>query len=105
MLAVLGILVSAQQVAVLALLGEPKVSKGQEHIRRYRPLLLTEVGKQGFEVRLYSDGRNLDIWRPRWKMVFTWQCPIMFVSYSVVYFPSGIDLVRLYTSYTKSSLE
>lgn len=91
-LSILGILVAAQQIAVLTLLGEPKVSKASGDIRRYRPLLLAEVGEREFDVRPYSDGSNRGIWRPRWKMVFTWQCPVMFMSYSVCFFLAGLTL-------------
>ncbi len=92
MLSILGILVAAQQVAVLTLLGEPKVSRASGHIRRYRPLLLAEVGEREFDVRPYSDGSSRSNWGPRWKMVFIWQCPMMFLSYSVCFFLAGLTL-------------
>ena len=27
---------------------------------------------------------------PKWKMMFTWQCPMMFMAYSVCFFLSGL---------------
>lgn len=38
------------------------------------------------------ESNGLGIWEPRWKMVFTWQCPAMFLAYSVLGFLSGLTL-------------
>lgn len=92
MLSILGILVAAQQVAVLTLLGVPSASRASGCIRHYRPLLLAEVGERESNVRPYSEGNSRGIWRPRWKMVFIWQCPMMFMSYSVCFFLAGSTL-------------
>ena len=39
-----------------------------------------------------DEGGDLGEWRPRWKMVFIWQCPAMFMSYSVCFFLAGLTL-------------
>ena len=84
-LSILGILLSASQVTVLHLLGPlPSPSKPvrvQEAIDRYRPLLLSNV----------SDSRGN--FGPKKKMVFTWQCPMMFMAYSVCAFLAGLTIL------------
>jgi hypothetical protein len=85
LLSILGILLSASQVAVLHLLGPLPPSNNpvrvQEAIDRYRPLLLSNVPD--------SHGNK----GPRKKMVFTWQCPMMFMSYSVCGFLAGLTIL------------
>lgn len=98
MLSILGILISAQQVAVLDLLGSPQTPRTKtisvaryttnniknksplDDVGRYLPLLLTEAH--------HGDGG----WRPRWKMVFIWQCPIMFMGYAVCAYLAGLTI-------------
>lgn len=86
-LSVLGILLSAQQVAVLDLLGPPVEDGGMGSgtVKKYLPLLLTKMGEES--LRQEADGGRA--YRPRWKMVYTWQCPMMFMSYSFARFWLG----------------
>jgi hypothetical protein len=81
-LSVLGILIAAQQVAVLNFLGPLPSSKQirqvDARLDRYLPVLLS-----------YNGSRYL----PRKKMVFTWQCPLMFMSYSVCSFLGGLTVL------------
>ncbi len=100
MLSILGILLSAQQAAVLNLMGElPRksaVSLATVHVRRYLALMLSETGRQSgcSERGDPQPGRDrLGVWRPHWKMVFIWQCPIMFMSYSVCLFLAGLTIL------------
>jgi hypothetical protein len=91
-LTILGILLSAQQIAVLNMLG-PIPQKGHSEmtariVRHYLPLLLSV--DENTSTRF---GTDLEKWKPRWKMIFTWQCPIMFLSYSVVLFLAGLTLI------------
>ena len=90
-LSILGILLSAQQIAVLDLLGEPRSHGSRDTIAneagRYLPLMLMEVKQSR---RADSD---IGVWKPRWKMVFIWQCPIMFLSYSVCLFLLGLTIL------------
>lgn len=96
MFSILGILLSAQQTAVLDLLGPPRVytnsRSAKADIRRYLPLMLTEVRKLGYESESQPEVSGVGFWEPRWKMVFTWQCPIMFMSYSVCLFLLGLTM-------------
>ncbi|KAF2731009.1 hypothetical protein EJ04DRAFT_398835, partial [Polyplosphaeria fusca] len=81
-LSILGIMVSASQVAVLNLLGPlpplRRLSLHRDAVKRYEPLL---VSKGGAEVTA------------RGKMVFTWQCPLMFMAYSVCFFLAGLTVL------------
>ena len=95
-LSVFGILLAAQQVSVLQILGPPpKKADGdaleKTEIRRFLPLILTEVPSLGRINPISNDG-SVGAWQPRWKMVFIWQCPTMFLSYSVVFFLSGLSI-------------
>jgi hypothetical protein len=81
---VLGILLSASEVTVLHLLG-PLHSTGlvrQDHkvARKYYPLLLSPNLKTG-------------AFTTRAKMIFTWQAPLMFMSYSVCGFLIGLTVL------------
>lgn len=96
-LSILGILLSAQQIAVLHLLeaghSHGDTSSAKAYVNRYLPLMLTEIRQQRFEVEEQMDGCvTMKEWKPRWKMVFTWQCPMMFTSYSVCFFLSGLTI-------------
>ena len=39
-----------------------------------------------------TGGCIVGVWKPRWKMVFTWQCPVMFMSYSVCFYLVGLTI-------------
>ncbi|KAL6171040.1 hypothetical protein ACJQWK_03985 [Exserohilum turcicum] len=94
-LAILGILLSASEVTVLNLLGpvKPLVQQQQQQqrpvttldiaIAKYRPLLFT----------LTTDNAGAPRYAPRRKMVFTWQAPLMFMSYSVCAFLAGLTIL------------
>ncbi|ORY14674.1 hypothetical protein BCR34DRAFT_560042 [Clohesyomyces aquaticus] len=89
-LSILGILLSAQQIAVLHALGPLPPTSKPEHIetaiRCYSPLLLANPNKLNLSLP------NLNA-TPRRKMVFTWQCPMMFMAYSVISFLFGLTIL------------
>ena len=37
--------------------------------------------------------KSLGVWRPRLEIVFIWQCPIIFMSYSVCLFLAGLTIL------------
>ena len=37
-------------------------------------------------------GNDVGLWQPRWKMIFVWQCPTMFLSYSVCFYLIGLTI-------------
>ena len=96
MLSILGLLLSTQQIAVLHLLGaddahgEP--SSDKMDVARYLPLMLTEVRQHHAPTGSRREVVEMRAWRPRWKMVFTWQCPIMFMSYAVTFYLAGLAI-------------
>ncbi|KAF2688272.1 hypothetical protein K458DRAFT_475164 [Lentithecium fluviatile CBS 122367] len=84
-LSILGILLAASDITVLHITGtlpSPHKTYQSQSLRsavlRYEPLLLS---------------KTLEGWRPRKKMVFTWQCPMMFMSYSVCAFMAGLTIL------------
>lgn len=95
---IFGILLAAQQVAVLQFLcNSPMQSNGgrleKANVRRLLPLILTEVRPRGSHTDSVGENEGVGEWRPRWKMVFIWQCPSMFLAYSVCLFLAGLTLV------------
>lgn len=98
MLSILGILLASQQIAVLNFLGhipaEADTTFATTTLDKYIPLLLVQQNP-GTAVRLGERGNGLwhsTQWAPRQIMVFVWQCPIMFMSYSVCLFLLGLTL-------------
>ena len=102
-ISILGILLSAQQLTVLDLLGQPqqlvKVEGPVEHlpaarikIGRFLPLMLTEVVNHREPRGLPSASDVVNRWTPRWKMVFAWQCPAMFMSYATSLYLGGLTV-------------
>jgi len=93
-LAISGILTSAQQITVLSILDKipRKVDSPDaiDSIRRFLPILLTEIQPPPIETEAQLSINRIGIWRPKWKMIFLWQCPQMFMSYSVMLFLAGL---------------
>ena len=55
--------------------------------------MLSEMPSQESQNRVpVEDNEDLGQWKPRWKLIFIWQCPIMFMSYSVCSFIAGLTL-------------
>lgn len=97
-LSTLGILTSAQQVSILGILGAlPLTSEhagARDVVRRYLLVLLSER-KPGTtsEGKQDQTASSIGVWEPKWKMVFTWQCAMMFMSYSVCLFILGLTML------------
>lgn len=94
-LSILGILMSAQQASVLEILGgRLKNDQSQEcirFIRRYLRFLLREI----YDVdtgNMSGNSLSIGTWTVRWKMVFVWQCPAMFMSYSACFYLAGLTI-------------
>ncbi|KAF2238228.1 hypothetical protein EV356DRAFT_563961 [Viridothelium virens] len=96
-LSILGIVLSAQQMAILNLLGElPERSASKtvlETLKRYLPLMLSRQGLHENEREFQAGSDEAGVWKPRWKMVFTWQCATMFLSYSLILFLMGLTIL------------
>ena len=68
--------------------GEPGATKMD--VSRFLPLMVTEEPQHLILTEMQRDGRSIRKCRPRWKMVFIWQCPIMFMAYSVCLYLVGL---------------
>jgi len=84
---ILGILLSATQIAALHLLGPLpipkrnrafKLNRAKAAIAKYSPLLVSKTVSGNV---------------PRKKMLFTWQGPVMLMSYSVCSFLAGLTIL------------
>jgi hypothetical protein len=88
---------SAQQITVLSILAKIPLkvdSPGAiDSIRHFLPILLTEIQPPPIETEAQPSINRIGIWRPKWKMIFLWQCPQMFMSYSVILFLSGLTVL------------
>lgn len=101
-LAILGILLPAQQITVFQILGKPPAQMPDEisshgasterRVRRFLPLILSEVHEQDRHLEGHHGRSSIGMWKPRWKMGFIWQCPSMFMSYSVCSFLAGLTI-------------
>ena len=95
---------SAQQITVLEISGSNAESLPQrpawQEVHRILPLLLTKPKaeveqshrseqQQPFDELALGEGA---IWKPAWNMVFMWQCPMMFMSYSLTMYLLGLTL-------------
>ena len=99
-LSILALLLAAQQLAVLQLLGRPNRqplnddrSAEKTDIDRYLPMMLSELPQPYTASERLDTRERIRKWKPRWKMIFTWQCPIMFMSYSVLLFMAGLTIL------------
>ena len=107
-LTMLGILLSAQQITVLEIIGDPSAMPSKIQQQRCVAALMQLISKPSKGVsgkresvrqaRLPASQRgklpklNLEERDVSWKMVFMWQCPIMFMSYSVCLYLLGLTL-------------
>lgn len=59
-------------------------------MRRHLGQILVEVG--GSEGETEAGG---GVWTLSWRLVFTWQCPMMFIAYSTLFYIVGLSVVVL----------
>jgi len=92
-LSILAILLSSSQAFLFNALKEPSV----EDYQHYLPLIVATLDNSPHvneeltspnESRLPMD----TLFVPKWKMMFTWQCPMMFMAYSVISFLGGLTI-------------
>ena len=97
----MAILISAQQIGVLNYVRIPRsrirTSEASNNSRRRSiekmlALMLSKAHGQ-YLVRSRSiHSGQADVWLPRWKMVFVWQCPVMFLAYSMLLYLLGLTI-------------
>ena len=92
MTSVCGILIAAQQISLLILLGElpgPPMAVSRRRLERHLGQLLIPVAVGGSEERQQS----VVVYQKSWKQIFTWQVPMMFVGYSFLFYFIGLTVV------------
>ena len=99
-LSLIGILLSAQQVSALILLGDvpedPQSPSASKTIQRYLPQLLLRSERSSTwssDMERHRVGVPVGSWTLRWKSVFIWQCPMMFAGYSVLAYLVGLTIL------------
>ena len=89
-------MLSAQQIAVFRFLGEVPGTDGpsaRAAMEKYKPLLIEPAGTGGVRKGSRTLATTRPLFRPKRSMVFVWQCPVMFMSYSVCLFLLGLTLL------------
>jgi hypothetical protein len=92
-LSIVAILLSSSQAFIFGALNEPTPRfKSSGDFRRYLSLILALP--TGGSPLMGEDIRreNLSNCIPRWKMVFTWQAPMMLMAYAVMFFMGGLTV-------------
>lgn len=98
MTSVCSILLAAQQISLLALIGELPVEANAcsaHQMRRQINQLLAEDPmrpRATADLESISSERMLE-WKVSWKLIFTWQCPIMFIGYSTLMYFIGLVVI------------
>jgi len=100
-----GIFLATQQLALLALIGdipeEPDDPKTTTVLRRHLSQILAEKQptvispSQGVEAAhgSFQYGRGDASWEISWRLIFSWQCPMMFIGYSTLFYMIGLSTV------------
>ena len=93
MTSVCGILIAAQQVSLLTLIGdlpEQHHAASRKRIERHlSQLLISRPRTDGTS----EHGQSSLQWERCWKQIFTWQVPLMFVAYSFLFYFIGLTVV------------
>jgi hypothetical protein len=82
---------------VLTLLGDfpekPEPAVAYKAILRFLPQMLLRLPAQARDTEAHSNEYDLGAWTVRWKMVFTWQVPMMFNGYSFLCYIVGLTIL------------
>ena len=92
-LSILAILLSSSQAFIFNALSEPTV----EDYHNYLKLIITTSNENpsvNEELSVRNEPRlsTNTTFVPKWKMMFTWQCPMMFMAYSVCFYLGGLAI-------------
>lgn len=92
-LSIFAILLSSGQAFIFSALNRPTVGLNSSgDFRRYLALILAIPPEDS---RLLGEDLRRESLRncvPRWKMVFTWQAPMMLMAYAVTFFGAGLTV-------------
>ncbi|KAH7342726.1 hypothetical protein BKA65DRAFT_595791 [Rhexocercosporidium sp. MPI-PUGE-AT-0058] len=90
-LSIVAILLSSSQAFIFSALNTPSVGLNSSgDFRRYLSLILVVPPRA-----ILPEGFHAESLRgcgPRWKMVFTWQAPMMLMAYAVIFFMAGLTV-------------
>ncbi len=92
MTSVCGILIGAQQISLLVLVGdlpEDPHAPSRKRMERHLSQLLIPRSAGGTS----ETGDAALEWQRSWKQIFTWQVPLMFVAYSFLFYFIGLTTV------------
>ncbi|KAF2176807.1 hypothetical protein K469DRAFT_755439 [Zopfia rhizophila CBS 207.26] len=95
MTSVCGILIAAQQISLLTLIGdlpEDPLAASSKKIKRHLNQLLVECPSRPRNSDEAAQ-EYLQQWQLSWKLIFTWQCPMMFFGYSFLCYFIGLTVV------------
>jgi hypothetical protein len=90
MTSVCGILIAAQQVSLLMLIGElpeDPTNTSSKSLRRHVSQILVELPKPE------ANGEDRMRWCISWRLIFAWQCPMMFFGYSTLLYFIGLTVI------------
>jgi hypothetical protein len=91
-LSILAILLSSSQAFIFTSLNEPTAELHSDgDYRRYLALIMDIPTSRSGEDE-GTQRASVSGFKPRWKMVFTWQSPMMFMAYGVLFFLLGLTL-------------
>lgn len=95
MTSVCGILIAAQQVSLLMLIGElpesPADMSSQSLRRHLGQILVERPVRRGGSVE--TTGEIPPQWSISWRLIFAWQCPMMFFGYSTLLYFIGLTVI------------
>ena len=95
MTSVCGILIAAQQVSLLMLIGElpenPAETSSKSLRRHLGQILVERPIRRGSSVEATRENRMQ--WSISWRLIFAWQCPMMFFGYSTLLYFIGLTVI------------
>jgi hypothetical protein len=95
MTSVPGLLIAAQQLSLLALIGDLPAQPQDTSLKNIERQLSQILAREDVR-RLSPDEDAVEYpykWQLSWRMIFTWQCPMMFIGYSFLFYFIGLTVV------------
>jgi hypothetical protein len=97
MTSVPGLLIAAQQLSLLALIGDLPAQPQDTSLKKIERHLSQILAKKDLPLPGPHENENAVEfpykWQLSWRMIFTWQCPMMFIGYSFLFYFIGLTVV------------
>ena len=97
---IFGIFLSAQQMSLLSLIGDLPEGHQKPSAKVMERHLNQILGRQSRMPAVPRDGGEGDdvpggdlTWVLNWRLLFAWQCPMMFIAYSTLFYLVGLSVV------------